>query len=79
MDVVTDRDLRIFIDANGHQPTVGHPIYESDYMTEVVQPVMNVHRLYKAEAKSAALKMCPEIGSPDWRLACSEWIARRIR
>jgi hypothetical protein len=52
--------------------------FKNTFLNEVVVPVREVHRLYKDEDLAGALAHCQNIFALDWRIACSEWIDRRI-
>lgn len=43
----------------------------------VAFPMIRAHHLYKNKDFFGALRMCDQIGSGDWRIACSQWIERR--
>jgi hypothetical protein len=67
-----ERDLQR-LDCGWHNDT-----YESDFFKGVVSPIQHVHFLYKQECLQSALEVCDKIVAEDWRMACSEWLYRRI-
>lgn len=45
---------------------------------DVAVPMMMAHELHREKKYDKALKMTDSIMSDDWKLACSQWIQRRI-
>lgn len=52
--------------------------WESAYFECVVRPVLQSYGLYKAGLLMQALMMAEEIEAPDWQLACTQWLERRL-
>ena len=50
----------------------------SAFFRNVVEPVRAAHQAYKAKDSLLALQRCKSILASDWRLACEQWIQRRI-
>jgi len=51
---------------------------ENDWFCEVAQPVVRSHRLWRDGQKIRAVAAANEIQSEDWRVACTEWMTRRM-
>lgn len=65
-----------------HAFDVGTSIYDRQYTTRlmvcVVLPMLRVHDAYRELRMEAALAACNGIAAQDWKLACMQWIQRRI-
>lgn len=49
----------------------------SDFLNQVALPMEVVHQLYREKNYAAAMIACIDIQSPDWQLACTQWLDRR--
>lgn len=54
------------------------PYWKSTLGAGTMRPMMAAYVNYRNEAYSTALVACSHIQRPDWRLACSQWIMRRM-
>ena len=50
----------------------------STFFRHVVEPVRAAHQAHKAGDSMIALQRCKYILAPDWRMACEQWLQRRI-
>lgn len=55
-------------------PSVPSP---NEFLNTVALPMEEVHRLYREKEYDLAMTGCGNIQSPDWRLACAQWLHRR--
>jgi thymidylate synthase len=55
------------------------PEFANSWFSETLAPAMLAHLLFKSGDHDLALKWCDAIESPDWRVACREWLERRVR
>jgi len=66
-------DCSLFFDDNAKNH------FDTRFFGETVLTMKDVHHVYKKGKKEGALGLCANIGADDWRVACSEWIERRIK
>lgn len=56
--------------------------YRDVFFRRVALPIVRVHRLYRELASPSnyhsALDMCKDIVAMDWRMACEQWLQRRL-
>lgn len=52
----------------------GEPFFD-----RVAVPMFRAFALYKTGRLTAAVEACDDIRAEDWRVACSEWLVRRIQ
>jgi len=75
-----DRALHRLLRADGKAPTEG--IWPDPYFTEVAIPILRAHDAYKEgtgeDRYLRSMKLLETCMATDWRLACTEWIARRF-
>ena len=50
----------------------------TSWMREVVIPVERTHRLWRTGDREGAIEMSKTILADDWRIACQEWMSRRM-
>jgi thymidylate synthase len=50
----------------------------SAFFRDVVEPVRAAHQAHKAGDSMIALQRCKSILASDWRMACEQWLQRRI-
>lgn len=67
-----DRDLKIFIE-NPEWMYFAEPFF-----TDVALPIREAHRRYKEKDFDAALSIAGNIGDKAWRIACEQWLKRRL-
>lgn len=67
-----DDELNRFLDTNG-AAQFGVPFF-----SQVAEPMMRAWDNYSLGHHSLALADAKDIAAPDWRLACIQWISRRI-
>lgn len=51
--------------------------YRNRFIAEVAVPMYNAWQAHKNEAPDVAMKHAETIASPDWRVACVDWLDRR--
>lgn len=74
-----DADCRNFMDWHEREIlTCTAPHFENPWFKVVACPAARAHRLFRAKKKAEALTEAAQVMAEDWRLACCEWIARRI-
>ena len=49
------------------------------FLRNVAASMMRAHDLYRDGKREAALGACETIQADDWRIACTEWIKRRMK
>lgn len=71
-----DEDLAVFWstedDPEGFAP------YRNKWFATVAEPVRRAHWYFKRRELERCAKELERIGAPDWRLACTEWVTRRL-
>ena len=55
---------------------LGSGDYRTVFFAHVVSPIERAWAEYKSLGPEAAIELCSEIESPDWRQACTEWMLR---
>lgn len=68
-----DRDLKNFLMVNEF-----HGPYKTMFFQEVAQPMRVAHAHYKSGALREAIDTTARIAALDWRIACREWLERRL-
>lgn len=58
-------------------PMIDETTYGSVFINNVIVPVFNSWQCHKNKDLSGALEWGGQIGSMDWRIACTEWLQRR--
>ena len=53
-------------------------IFTCEFLETVAKPIVKAFRAHKKKDTSTALEFCSKIQAEDWKLACSEWIERRV-
>jgi hypothetical protein len=73
-----DRELPLFVSAfNGEkEPLDCVPYWKEPFFETVAKPALMAYRRYKQ--KLGSVGWCKEIKADDWRIACTNWIKRRI-
>lgn len=78
-----EKELHLFVD--GYKGEVRGPKPELDELEEpflrrVAAPMFRAHELFKLyREKETALRVCETIQADDWRIACQEWVRRRMK
>jgi hypothetical protein len=72
-----DEDLDCWFDHfEGH---VRNPYYSEGFFSKVVQPLYNAWELWKDRKTELAIRALADCQASDWRLACTEWLQRRLK
>jgi hypothetical protein len=48
------------------------------FFSSVAAPILRAHAAYKDDAPDIALKYIADCKAADWRVACTEWLQRRL-
>lgn len=70
------KDLSRFLTPDGR--AANGVLYHDIFFNEVASPIVRAHDAYKDGDLDRALKHLTNCSASDWRLACEEWIERRI-
>jgi hypothetical protein len=73
-----DTDLRVFLEGDWcapHKPG----LYVNRWFAEVLTPVVAGGLLWRAGARTEALEAASSCEASDWRLACQQWMHRRMK
>lgn len=54
-------------------------MWNNSFFLTTAAPMYQTHKTYREHGARAALQTVKEIGAPDWRIACDEWLERRIK
>lgn len=56
-----------------------HPVaeYKTEYFRSTVSTMLDAWEAYEEKHQEGALHAAHNIGAPDWRLACQQWLGRR--
>lgn len=65
-------DCRIFCEG-------GVTTWTNSFFWTAAGPMLQVHKTFKENGAKAALDICKDIGAPDWRLAATMWLQRRVK
>lgn len=55
------------------------PVYANSWFGEVAEPALLAHWFWRREKHREAQSVAEKIRANDWRLACAEWLRRRIK
>lgn len=69
-----DVELSRFLDSYGTDTR----LMEEPFLVQVAAPMVDSFNLYKMERLHDALDVCRLITADDWRLACQQWLQRRL-
>jgi thymidylate synthase len=69
-----DDDIHKFLDFNND-----HLDFYNEWFLLTATPMKLAHRAFKMKQHATALNFAHDIEAPDWRLACTEWILRRMK
>lgn len=74
-----DEDLRLFMEyvEDSTRPSSYTPV--NFWFVDVALAMWRTHELFAFGDKKGALGNCSYIAAPDWRLACENWIKRRMK
>lgn len=53
--------------------------WQSTYFNHVVLPVLSIYLLYKDKGANIALQFTDRIMSDDWKMACEDWLQKRVK
>lgn len=73
-----DTELSMFFSMADKEDSIDPDPFTEPFFMNVVIPMFDVWRAYKEGGRIVALNWCKYISATDWRLACEEWITRRI-
>ena len=68
-----DEDLRAFMDDPGGSE------YVNPWFINTAYPMWTAHAQWKAGSKDSAMNVAQTIDAPDWRIAVTEWMQRRMK
>jgi hypothetical protein len=69
-----DRDLAKFMDVPADDTQ-----YETAYFNDLVAPMFTTWYAYQQEGTSIALMALRAMDNCDWKVACKEWLERRVK
>jgi hypothetical protein len=73
---IFDKDIQRFLkDVRENLPLAN---YHSRYIMGTAVPLVMAHREYKDKQMRTAIKLAGLIEAPDWRLACMNWLNRKL-
>jgi len=70
---VWNEDLERFFTDDWNDPMM----YQDLFFSRTAYPMREAYRNYRRSDFDSALHLCRNIASPDWQLACTQWIQRR--
>lgn len=73
-----DEDLIKFMDWDVSTST-DRPSFHNQFFGDTLYPAMMAHRKWKEKHRAEAMEWAGMIAAPDWRIACCEWMARRVK
>ena len=73
-----DNECKQFVEHYGKEGLVDPVGYDSEFLDTVAEPMMLAFKLFKDKQYIPALKHCEMIAATDWKIACTNWIERRI-
>lgn len=73
-----DDDIYMFL-ANWNQDIDTELSYCNKWFSQALSPAMGALKLYKKKEYKEALTLADTIVAQDWRIACYEWIKRRMK
>lgn len=53
-------------------------LWSNHFLDKVAQPACDAWHLYKTDRLHLALAQCASIQADDWRIACTNWLQRRV-
>lgn len=71
-----DQECTVFASYGGRAPD--HCLFRDKFLRTVALPIVRAHDAYKRQDHAAAFSAIAYCESADWRLACHEWLARRV-
>ncbi len=74
-----DPDLGLFMSGHGAEDDLVVDGYDNDFFPQVALPMAQAWKLWKVGAKEDAMATAGTIVADDWRLACLQWMERRIK
>jgi thymidylate synthase len=79
-----DKELHVVVEAFSGKNTGPRPEIDRHHLTEpflrmVAVPMFRAFELHKAKQPEVALECCGLIEAEDWRVACTDWLKRRIK
>lgn len=79
-DIVTfDADLKKFMLMAEPNFNGLVPIMEHKFLLHTAKPMLAAWRSFKGKNMPDALNYASQIGAVDWRLACTQWLERRVK
>jgi thymidylate synthase len=69
-----DNDLQVFMDGDYKLP-----LFHNSFFNDVALPVFNAWQQHKNKKSHAAIETLDSCLAEDWRIACTNWIKRRIK
>jgi thymidylate synthase len=75
-----DADLAMFFRLWRASPTnhIQAPHFHEPFFAQVVVPLHEAYQRYKREDLHGAMRAAAQIEATDWKLACTQWLERRI-
>lgn len=74
-----DQDCRRFVTGTGFLPANADRDDFCPFFRDVAWPIVEAHDLYKNGSISGALEAIAQCAADDWRVACIQWLTRRVR
>jgi thymidylate synthase len=74
-----DQDVQEFMrwhDTNGWE---AYPNYYNSWFELTLGRAVTAHRVYRRGDLESAIEVAEKIEAPDWRIACVEWLQRRMK
>jgi len=53
-------------------------LYRDSFFNQVASPMIRIHKMWKSGERQEAFDKVDEIKATDWRMACRDWMARRM-
>lgn len=71
-----DRDVAVFLEGDWTRPD---KVYVNRWFPDVLCPMVQAHTAWKDGNRRYAIDACGAIVASDWRLACRQWMERRMK
>jgi len=73
-----DDDVQKFMEWHDANGVSRYPRYHNPWFECTLGRAVTAHRMYRRGDLTTAVMLAKTIQAPDWRLACTEWLQRRV-